>query len=101
MDFFKCGYVTKYEKRSVCEYVVTKLDHIVENIIPFLAKYPVVGSKYFNYLAFNSAANILKNKEHLNKDGKGLEEILRIKSEMSLINIDKAANNHKDGSGKE
>lgn len=101
VDFFGCGYVTKYAKRTVCEYVVTKLDDIVENIIPFLAKYPVVGSKYFNYLGFNSAANILKKKEHLNIDGKGLEEILRIKSEMSLINIDKATNNHKDGSGKE
>lgn len=73
MDFFGCGYVTIYAKRSVCEYVVTKLDDIVENIIPFLAKYPVVGSKYFNCLGFNCAANILKNKEHLNIDGKGLE----------------------------
>lgn len=53
------------------------------------------------FVSFNSAANILKNKEHLNIDGKGLEEILRLKSEMSLINIDKATNNHKDGSGKE
>ena len=41
-----------------------------------MEKYPVLGSKYFNYLDFKSAANIIKNKEHLNKDGKGLEQIL-------------------------
>jgi hypothetical protein len=73
VDFFGCGYVAKYEKRAVCEYIVSKLDHIVEYIIPFLEKYPVVGSKYFSYLDFKSVANILKNKEHLNIDGKGLE----------------------------
>lgn len=101
VDFFGCGYVAKYEKRAVCEYIVTKLDHIIENILPFFEKYPVVGSKYFSYSGFKSVANILKNKEHLNIDGKGLEEILRIKSAISLINMDKATNNHKDGSGKE
>lgn len=101
VHFFGCGYVAKYEKRAVCEYIVTKLDHIVENILPFFEKYPVGGSKYFSYLGFKSVANILKNKEHLNIDGKGLEEILRIKSEISLFNMNKATNNHKDGSGKE
>jgi hypothetical protein len=101
VDFFGCGYVAKYEKRAVCEYIVTKLDHIVENILPFFEKYPVGGSKYFSYSGFKSVANILKNKEHLNIDGKGLDEILRIKNGISLINMDKATNNHKDGSGKE
>lgn len=102
VDFFGCGYVSKYKNRAVCEYIVTKLDHIMEIIIPFIEKHPVVGSKYFSYLDFKSVANILKNKEHLNIDGKGLEEILRIKSGTSLINIEKATNNHsQDGSGKE
>lgn len=45
-----------------------------------MEKYPVLGSKYFNYLDFKSAANIIKNKEHLNKDGKGLEQILQLKN---------------------
>lgn len=102
VKFFRCGYLANYEKRAVCEYVVTKLDHIFECIIPFLEKYPVGGSKYSNYFDFKSVANILKNKEHLNIDGKGLKEILRIKSGIStLINMDKATNNHNDGSGKE
>lgn len=104
VDFFGCGYVAKYEKRAICEFIITKLDHIVEYIIPFLEKYPVVGSKHLSYLDFKRVAYILQKKEHLNIDGgasSGLEEILRIKSRISLINIDKATNNHKDGSGKE
>ena len=35
VNYFGCGYVAKYEKRSVCEFIVTKIDHIVEHIIPF------------------------------------------------------------------
>ena len=38
VNYFGCGYVAKYEKRSVCEFIVTKIDHIVENIIPFFDK---------------------------------------------------------------
>src|SRR5205814_9998697 len=87
--------VAKYEKRSVCEFIVTRTDHIVEHIIPFFEEHPVVGSKHFNYLDFKSATYILKNKEHLNPDGKGLEQILQLKSGMN-----KDINNHSE-TGKE
>ena len=86
VDFFGCGYVTKYEKRSVCEFIVTKIDHIVEQIIPYFEKYPIVGSKHFNYLNFKSAAYIIKSKEHLNSDRKGLEQILVLKSGIDKFN---------------
>jgi hypothetical protein len=83
------------------EYIVTKIGHIVEDIIPFFEKYPVGGSKYFSYLDFKRVANIINNKEHLNPDAKGLEQILQIKNGSSLINKNKATNNRKDGSGKD
>lgn len=35
VNLFSCGYVAKYEKRTVCEFIVTKIDHIVIHIIPF------------------------------------------------------------------
>jgi hypothetical protein len=79
VNFFGCGYVVKYEKREVCEFIVTKIDHIILHIIPFFDKYPIIGSKCLNYLNFCKAANIIKNKEHLNIDGKGLEQILQLK----------------------
>jgi hypothetical protein len=95
--FFGCGYVVNYTQRSICEFIVTRIDNVANNIIPFFDKHPVMGSKYSNYLDFKSALDILKNKEHLNPDGKGLEKILQLKSSISKT-INKY--NHCD-SGKE
>lgn len=95
VDFFGCGYIVRYDKRPICEFIVTRIDHIVEHIIPFFEEHPVVGSKHFNYLNFKSAVSIIKNKEHLNPDGKGLEQILQLKSVMN-----KVINNHSE-TGKE
>lgn len=53
VNYLGCGYVAKYDKRSLCEFIVTKIDDIVEHIIPFFEKYPVVGSKHFKFLIFN------------------------------------------------
>jgi hypothetical protein len=83
--------VINYTQRSVCEFVVTKTDHIANYIIPFFDKHPIIGPKYFNYLDFKSALFIFKNKEHLNPDGKGLDKLLQLKN-----NISKAVNNHND-----
>ena len=78
VDFFNCGYVANYKNRLICEFIVTKIDHIIKHIIPFFEEHPILGSKYLNYLDFNSAAKIIKNKEHLNPDGLGLEKILQL-----------------------
>lgn len=66
-----------------------------------MQKYPILRSKYFNFLDFKSAVNIINNKEHLNKVGKGLKQILQLKNSNLLINIDKAINNHRNETGKE
>lgn len=92
--FFECGYVAKYKKRLVCEFIVTKIDHIVNHIIPFFDKYNIKGSKHGDFLDFKSAAFIIKNKEHLNQEGVGLKKILLLKTKNKDINI--AKNNHRD-----
>lgn len=89
-------YVAKYKNRSVCEFIVTKIDHIVDHIIPFFEKHPLVGSKHLNFLDFKSAASIIKNKEHLNEDGVGLEKILQLKNRITSLYKNKAINNHSD-----
>lgn len=76
-NFFGCGYVAKYQNRSVCEFIVTKIDHIANNIIPFFDKHSIKGSKYPDFLNFKSAALIIKNKEHLKEEG--LNQILQLK----------------------
>ena len=71
--------MAKYKNRLVCEFIVTKIDHIVNHVIPFFDKYNIKGSKYKDFLNFKSAALIIKNKEHLNKNGVGLKNILLLK----------------------
>jgi hypothetical protein len=83
-----------YKTRPLCEYIITKIDLIVEHIIPFFDEHPILGSKHLNFLDFKSAAFIIKNKEHLNKDGLGLEEILKLKRRITALYSNKAINNH-------
>jgi hypothetical protein len=59
----------------------TKIDHVVNNIIPFFDKHSIRGSKYSDYLDFKSAALIIKNKEHLKEEGLKQILVLRIKKE--------------------
>ena len=81
VDFFNCGYVANYKNRLICEFIVTKIDHIIEHIIPFFEEHPILGSKYLNYLDFKTIVNIILNKEHKTTSGK--EKIQLIKSGMN------------------
>jgi NADH:ubiquinone oxidoreductase subunit K len=92
VDFFGCGYVAKYKNRLVCEFVVTKIDDIVNNIIPFFEKHKIIGSKHSNFLDFKSAALIIKNKDHLKQDGIGMNKLLLLKKNITDMN--KGKNNH-------
>jgi len=90
VHFFKCGYVVRYEKRSIAEFVVTRIDDIINHVIPFFEEYGIAGSKYSNYCSFKIAAFMVKNKEHLKEDG--LKEILLLKNKMGIT----TKNNHGD-----
>ena len=94
VNFFGGGFVVNYEKRLLCEFTITKIDLIVEHVIPFFDKHPILGSKHLNFLDFNSAAHIIKDKKHLDKDGLGLEQILQLKKRISALYSNKAIDNH-------
>ncbi|CAG8962402.1 hypothetical protein HYFRA_00013633 [Hymenoscyphus fraxineus] len=49
INFFGGGFVMNYKQRPVCEYTITKIDLIIENIIPFFDKHPILGSKHLNF----------------------------------------------------
>lgn len=101
VNFFAGGYVVSYKKRSVCEYTITKIDHIVGHIIPFFDLYPILGSKRLNYLDFKKAAYIIKNKQHLNDNGLGLKQILELKKRITTQSSNKTTNNHSVVNGTE
>lgn len=90
-----------YKKPSVCEFTIAKIDLIVEHVIYFFEKYPILGSKHLNFLDFKSAAHIIENKEHLNE--KGVEKNLELKRTMTLHYSIKAIKNHSviDGTEKQ
>lgn len=86
VDFFGCGYVANYKNRSICEFVVTRIDDIVYNITPFFDKYKIRGSKHSNFLDCKSAALIIKNKDHLKQDGIDMNKILSLKKNSTDMN---------------
>ena len=97
VNLFGGGYVMSYKNRPLCEYIITKIDLVMEKVIPFFNKYPVIGSKHLDFLDFENAAHIIKNKEHLKKEG--LEKILSLKKGITLRKINNVTNNHNSDQG--
>ena len=84
----------KYKNRSVCEFIITRIDNLVNDIIPFFDKHIIRGSKHSNFLDFKKVALIIKNKEHLKEDGLALKNILQLKNKM--LDFNKTKNNNGD-----
>jgi LAGLIDADG endonuclease len=68
-NFFGGGYIMSYKNRPLCEFIITKIDLIIEKVIPLFNKHLIIGSKHLDLLDFCNAAYIIKNKEHLKKEG--------------------------------
>jgi NADH:ubiquinone oxidoreductase subunit K len=81
VEFFNCGYIAQYKNRKVCEFIITKIHHIIIYIIPFFDKYKIEGSKYKDYVNFKEAAILINNKEHLTE--KGFNKIIELKKSMN------------------
>jgi len=80
-EYFCCGSISF--NREACVYRVIKFSDLVEKIIPFFIKYPVVGVKHLDYLDWCKAADIIKENRHLTPEG--LEEIRKIKGGMNRV----------------
>jgi len=55
------------------DFIVERYSCIIEKIIPFFEKYPIMGVKALDYANFKTAVEIMQNKGHLSQSG--LEEI--------------------------
>jgi hypothetical protein len=62
---------------------ISKFTDIVNIIIPFFNKYPILGIKSLDYLDFKKVCEIVKTKEHL-KSPSVFKQILKIRSGMNL-----------------
>jgi len=82
VDYLGCGRYVATSGYNHGEFIVSNLPDIMEKIIPFFEKYPIIGYKASDFSDFCEAALIMKNKGHLTKEG--LEKIIKIKEGMNL-----------------
>jgi hypothetical protein len=79
-DYFGVGSITKHGSTTL-QYTVKSLKDL-SVILSHFEKYPLISQKWADYELFKLAISLLKNKEHLTKNG--FNQILSIKSSMNL-----------------
>ena len=79
IKYFNCGKTYKY--RTWIVFKVTKFDDIQNKIIPFFKKHPIRGVKALDFADLCLAAELIKKKAHLTKEG--LDQIKKIKAGMN------------------
>jgi hypothetical protein len=79
IEYLGCG---KYSKRKDAgDFKVLSIADINQKIVPFFTEYALQGEKSLNFSDFKLAAEIMKMKGHLTKEG--LERIHIIKMGMN------------------
>jgi len=81
VSYFGCGYYVPRDNKDFGEFTVTKFLDLTNIIIPFFKKYPPLGIKALDFSDFCKAAELIKNKVHLTKEG--LDQIRLIKAGMN------------------
>lgn len=79
VKYLGCGFTSIHG--DIVDFHAVKFTDITEKIIPFFAKYRIVGVKESNYEDFIKVADLINNRDNLT--GEGLEKIKKIKSNMN------------------
>ena len=79
IEYFNCGKV--YNRDDAYDFRVTKFSDLVTKIVPFFQNYPIQGVKHKDYLDWCKAVELIRNKDHLTKEGVGF--ILKLKEGMN------------------
>ena len=64
VTYLRCGSYTQ-AYRDVGDLICTKFSDIINQIIPFFIKYPILGVKYLDFADFCQVADFIKAKKHL------------------------------------
>nr|QID02853.1 LAGLIDADG endonuclease [Orbilia oligospora] len=81
IPYLGCGYYSIRSSNDVADFLVLSFSDINDKIIPLFAKYPILGIKRLDYDDFCKVAELMKNKDHLTKEG--LEKIIIIRKGMN------------------
>jgi len=80
INYLDCGLVFNQTETAVV-FKVRKFSDLIEKIIPFFVKYPILGVKSKDFEDFCKVAELMQNKEHLTASG--LDQIRQIKAGMN------------------
>ena len=78
ISYLDCGYLEKDPRGPWLNFKVSNFTDICEKIIPFIHKYEIIGVKSKDFKDWCKIAELMKTRQHLNKDG--LDLIISIKS---------------------
>lgn len=82
--YYGCGSIhIDNRKENAFKFNVTKLDYIINKIIPHFDKYPLLTSKHLDYQDFRKVAYMMKDGLHLNEEG--MKKIKLIKENMNSL----------------
>ena len=80
-DTLKCG-TLRERKDGVIYYEVTNISSLYESIIPFFEKFGFISvKKQKNFKIFREIVQLMKNGEHLNKEG--FEKIVLLREKLN------------------
>ena len=78
-----CGIIKVRKIDNLYSYDVTNPRDLIEKVIPFFRKYPVLSeSKKRNFAIFCEIASLMEKGEH--KNSKGLKQILEFREKLNL-----------------
>lgn len=75
-------YIYDSKVRQNCLFQIKNYSDIVNKIIPFFNKYPILGIKNLDFADFKKVAELIENKEHLTVEG--ISKIINIVERMNL-----------------
>jgi hypothetical protein len=83
-EYLECGKIYKHSLNAVV-YRVSKTSDLIEKVIPFFIKYPILGIKALDFKDFCSLAELISNKAHYTEEG--LNKIIIVKANMNTGRI--------------
>jgi LAGLIDADG endonuclease len=81
INYLDCGNITIRSNQNIVDFRVNRFSDILNKIIPFFKKYPILGVKGQDFADFTKVADLIKYKNHLHPEG--LDQIRKIKAGMN------------------
>ncbi len=78
---FGCGFVRRDYSDKTLKYEVRSLNDLIDKVIPFFDKYPLISQKQKEFENFRQICFLMKEGKHLSK--KGLKRIAKIAFKMN------------------